>query len=178
MAETKNLLTREICVKNFEGEFEKRKPAMIFSLVSISFLGIVLIFLGFLLMGYFFVIGLVFNLCFALIISFAIWAATRDFGIMIKLKKGEFSIVEDTVTRKAEGKMLYWYMGRQSKWELHRGHKDLVDFLYFKNYGKYITTRTIFEYTKRGDVFYLVVLNGKKYAVEVYHSDMYEYKEN
>ena len=69
-------------------------------------------------------------------------------------------------------------MGRQSKWELHRGHKDLVDFLYFKNYGKYIPTRTIFEHTKRGDVFYLVVLNGKKYAIDVYHSDMYEYKEN
>lgn len=178
MAETKNILTREVCVKDFEEELEKRKPAMIFSLVSISFLGIVLIFLGFLLMGYFFAIGLVFNLCFALITSFAIWAAARDFYIMRKLKKGEFSIVEDTVTHKSEGKILYWYMGRQSKWEYSHRRGDLADFLHFEHYDKFIPIRTVFEYTKRGDVFYLVVLNGKKHAVEVYHSDMYEYKEN
>ena len=178
MPNTKNALAREFCVNEFEKELKRRKPAMIFSLVSVSILGIILILLGFLLMDYVFVIGLIFNILFALMISFSIWVAARDFYIMRKLKKGEFSIVEDTVTGKSEGKILYWYMGRQSKWDRQDIRNDLVDFLHFEHYEKFIPTRAVFEYTKRGDVFYLVVLNGKKRAIDIYHSDMYELKEN
>ena len=178
MAETKNILTREVCVKDFEGELEKRKPGLIFSLIGGSIFGAIGLLIGILSMADYFVFGLVVAIVFAFILTVGLWGGMRDFLALRMLKKGRFSFVADEVSRKSEGELVWWYMGRRAKIEHQKIHRGLENFLYFTHHKKYIPSNAVFAYTRQGDLFYLVVLDGSKSPLAIYHSDMYEYKEN
>lgn len=174
MSCTKNILTREVCVKEFENELNKRKPALIGSSVGLLIFGMLLIFLGVIMMTYIFELGLIFTVVFVFAIILDFWFTIRDFVALRMLKKGKFSVVKDEVCRKAEGKWNYWYMGRRSRIERAK-LRDVDNFLYFTRHGKYIVSDTVFSMTDQWDTFYLVVLDGRKPRIlAAYHSDMYD----
>lgn len=114
---------------------------------------------------------LVLGIVFALICTVApIVFAFRIVGDIITLrliKRGGFSVVEDTVCRLSKGEIPQKYSeGRAS-----------VDVIYFTKYGRYVASGMNFNLASVGDVFYLVILHTKKEKlVFAYHSIMYEYK--
>ena len=80
------------------------------------------------------------------------------------VENGEFSIVKDTVSRLSRGEII--------------ARNQTADVLYFKEYGRYIPSQTVFDLTTVGEEFYLVILHNKKQEItEAYHTLMYECKE-
>ena len=83
-----------------------------------------------------------------------------------RIKKGAFSIVTDKVSEKRE-ELVY-----------HGRHRHLENVLYFVHYGRYVPSSTVYQLTDEGDVFFLVIPDGRRQAISIaYHSDMYTDRE-
>ena len=83
-----------------------------------------------------------------------------------RIKKGAFSIVTDKVSDKREELVR------------HGRHRHLENVLYFVHYGRYVPSSTVYQLTDEGDVFFLVIPDGRGQAISIaYHSDMYTDKE-
>ena len=91
-----------------------------------------------------------------------------DRGVRVaRIKKGAFSIVTDKVSEKREE--LVRRGGRR---------RHLENVLYFVHYGRYVPSSTVYQLTDEGDVFFLVIPDGRKQAISIaYHSDMYTDRE-
>ncbi|MBQ8849437.1 MAG: hypothetical protein IJ011_03775 [Clostridia bacterium] len=81
---------------------------------------------------------------------------------LIKVQSGRFYVVEDELTRTAE-EVGYGLMFRYR----------LKKIFYFMRHGRYVISmsdeKSITEYSKIGDRFYLLFLEGKKKPIKVYN---------
>jgi hypothetical protein len=113
------------------------------------------------------VLGIVFALvCTVAPIVFAFRIVVDIITIRL-IKRGDFSVVEDTVCRLSKGEIPQKYSEGIAS----------VDVIYFTKYGRYVATGMNFDLASVGDVFYLVILHAKKEKlVFAYNSMMYEYK--
>ena len=88
------------------------------------------------------------------------------------LKKGNFTIVEDTLAQIVIGEAVkrFWHK-----------HTHYYDVFYFKYSGRYVISeprKKLLEFSSEGDKFYIVVFNRKKQEpLLVYHANIYEWKE-
>lgn len=176
MAETKNLLTREFCKSEYKKQYKDKMRYCTGAYLILFFLGILGALLCIPLMKAFFLIGVLYFIPFACAVFVVIWQTIFEILIIKKLDRGEFSIVKDEVHRKSEGEVPDFFLMRFSIFTIRNRVQDV---LYFKKYGRYRPSDTVFACTDQGDTFYLMVLDDRKKTVlMVYHSDMYEYKEN
>ena len=81
------------------------------------------------------------------------------------VKEGRFSIVTDQVAYTVKGERKHTYPN--NFWTTE-------DVIYFKTHGRYLPTKTIFDFAAGGDVFYLVILEDEPPHIALaYHAKIY-----
>ena len=161
--QTKNVITLAECHKTLVNSAKADVMISIIFLVVMSVLFVPFIFLGLYLAKYLVILGIVFALC--CLIAPAYWTyelilALRKFD---RVKRGEFSIVKDTVSRLSPGEPV---------------GKSTVDAIYFSTYGRFVPGKTTYDLTSVGDEYYLVVMDTKKESIQMaFHTLMYECKD-
>ncbi len=167
MAQTKNLITREMCKAEM---LKKEKHAFILSLLLL-----IAAIPAFILLGvatswlanaysWFFIIYIVLS---SLLMILALVSTVMQGVCVAKIKRGAFSLVTDRVSVKTEELVSN---GRSRR---------LEQVLYFVHYGRYLPSETVYQLTDVGDTFYLAVIDSRKPEITLaYHADMYTDKAN
>ncbi len=159
----KNILSRETCKKDLKHLVKADLLSAAVLLVVVLLIFVPLILMGIYVSKYVLAFGLVcVTVCAIPPIVFVYKLIHRMMMVRLVERDG-FSIVTDTVSRLSKG-------------EPEARHT--VNAIYFTRYGRYVPSKTTFDLSSVGDVFYLVVLHTpKKTPSLVFHSAVYECKE-
>lgn len=160
--EQKPIISYEICKKDLK---RLVKRDLLSDSVYWALLILILIFSGIYLLGQAFFFGICTMLACAVILFILVYQLIRNI-IRLRLVEGnQFSIEKDTVSRLSKG-------------EFQRWRRHTVDVLYFAVNGRYLPSKTVFDFSSVGDEFYVVVLHTKKDELcFAFHTMMYEYKD-
>lgn len=160
---TKNIITRESCYKEL---LHTAKADIYLSIVLLAIMLVIFVplsFLGVYIAKYVVVLGVVFALACYVVPAYMVFDMVRHIRALKMVHRGEFSIVKDTVSLLSPGEP----MG-----------KSTVNAIYFSVYGRYLPGDTAYDLTSVDDEYYLVVMDIKKYPIQMaFHSLLYEYKE-
>lgn len=161
--QAKNIITRESCHKEL---LHIAKADVYSSIVLLAVMLVVFvpfIFLGVFLAEYLVILGIAFALFCLIAPAYWTYQLIVALRMLDRVKRGEFSIVKDTVSRLSPGEP----MGRST-----------VDAVYYSVYGRFVPGKTAYDLTSVGDEYYLVVMDTKKEPIQMaFHTIMYECEE-
>lgn len=98
-----------------------------------------------------------------LIIAFLLLALWLYYIPLYKIRKGKFEVIEEPLCTKE----------KEFRYHPHNSKEEYA--LYFRH-GRIAVQKEIYAHAERGDVFYLVVINGKKDPLLCYHTKFCEYR--
>ena len=166
--QTKNIITRESCHAKLR---HMAKATLLQDLVTCAvplLLLVPLLLVTIMLVEDSLAKGLICLAQFLFIYSFFIHILVGDILRMRLIKRGEFSIVKDTVK----------YLSEDERPRNYTEGRNSVDVIYFTRHARYVATGFPFDFSSVGDEFYLVILHTKrKTPILAYHCDLYEYQE-
>ncbi len=101
-------------------------------------------------------------------IGFPFFLIIRNLVFYVRITGRHYSIVEDTLVRKVDREFTRVW-----------GRVRYDDVFYFEKYGRYTvprTERSAFDYSSENEMFYLIVLNGRRPRImRAYNTKVYDY---
>lgn len=102
-------------------------------------------------------------------IGFPFFLIIRNLVFYVRITGRHYRIVEDMLVRKVDREFTRVY-----------GRVRYDDVFYFEKYGRYTvphTERSAFDYSSENELFYLIVLNGRRPRImRAYNTKVYDYK--
>ncbi len=158
--QTKNIITRASCHKELLHIAKADVYSGVVLLAVMLVVFVPFIFLGVFLAEFLVIFGIAFALCCLIVPAYWTYQLIVALRMLDRVKRGEFSIVKDTVSRLSPGEPV----GRST-----------VDAVYFSTYGRFVPGKTAYDLTSVGDEYYLVVMDIKKEPIRMaFHTIVYE----
>ncbi len=167
-SETKTVLTREFCKKQLLAQGDSSGVGFLTVLFLPAFL--LPLFLGLAALQVSKALGIFLLAIAAVMLYLGIYTVSSILRAKKRrrrlVEEGRFSIVTDEVAYTVKNELTP---------PRYRVGQNVI---YFKNYGRYVPTKMIFDFTAAGDTFYLVIVEGARPEIALaYHAKIYTDKE-
>lgn len=96
------------------------------------------------------------------LIVLLLWVLFNVFIDWYRIKKGKFTVIQDSLYTHKKEVIDYYKLSRQE------------NSLYFRQ-GRIAVKKDVYDYTKDGDKFYIVIVRNRKAPYLVYHTKYYDF---